>query len=233
MRRAAQLSSVVVLVVGLALIAPSYLTRDRDYVAVTPQPPATEAATIVRLPSDGRACMNLVALDERSEQARLRPTTARGGPVPLEITIRGEGYQARGRAAADWRDGETVAVAVAPPPRSLEALVCVHNLGRRPVDLPAAIDRSRSRSRVLLDGKPSIAGFAIQFYERRPASIVDRLAVSVQRMSVLRPGLVGPVTLWPLLVLLVAGVPIAALWAFARAVREDECRSEREPREPA
>ena len=32
---------------------------------------------------------------------------------------------------------------------------------------------------------------------------------------------VSEVTLWPLLVLFVLGVPAAALWAYARALRED------------
>ena len=111
---------------------------------------------------------------------------------------------------------------VRPPPRSLTATVCVRNRGGRAVSLAAVVDRRRSRSAVYVNGVPSQPGFVLQFAERRPVSILERLPDSIQRMSVLRPAAVTSLSLWPLLALFVAGIPIAVLWAFARAVREDE-----------
>jgi hypothetical protein len=208
--------------VGLAFLAPSFLTRDRDYLSVTPQPPAVEAPAFVNLPADGRACMNLVALDRRSEEARIRPTV-QGQPVPIDITITGEdGYQARGRAEADYETGDVVALPVKPPARSLIATVCLHNDGKRAVGLAAVVDRRRSRSNVLVDGVSSQPGFVIQFAEQEPVSLIERLPDSIERMTVLRPGIVGEGVLWVLVALFVVGVPLATLWAFARAVRDDE-----------
>jgi hypothetical protein len=224
MRRAAVLVAVVVLVAGLAVAIPNWLLEDRDYLAVTPQPPAVEQPTAVTLPADGRACMNLVALDEHSEEARVY-TADKGRAVPLEITIRGEGgYFARGRAAADYRPGDVVALPVDAPPASLAAMLCVHNLGRSTISLAAVQDRRRSRSTVLVNEVPAPVSFVIQFAEREPVSILERLPVSVRRMSVLRPAVVSDLTLWPLLALFVAGIPALTLWAFARAVRDDEDR---------
>lgn len=222
MPRMALVVAVAVLVAGIAAMVPSWLLDERDYLAVTPQPPAVEQHTEVELPADGRACMNLVALDEYSEEARVH-TAAKGRTVPLEITIRGEdGYFARGRAAADYRPGDVVALAVDPPPESLIATLCVHNAGGRSTWLDAVQDRRRSRSAVFVEGAPATVSFVIQFAEREPVSILERLPDSVRRMSVLRPAVVSELTLWLVLVLFVAGIPIVALWAFARAMREDE-----------
>jgi hypothetical protein len=220
MRSAGVVTAVVALAAGLALTAPGFLTRERDYASVTPQPPALASPTTVRVAGDDRACMNLVAVDEYSEQARIRPTTPGRAPMPLRITIDGPGYAARG-TVDDYRDGEVVAIDVPAPRASLQVVACVHNLGRRPVDLAAVYDRGRSRSGVFANGKPSPAAFELSFYERRPATILDRLPVSLRRMSVLRPAPVVPATLWPVLVLFVVGVPGAAIWAFARAARQD------------
>jgi hypothetical protein len=222
MPRAAVFVAVALLVAGIAALVPRWLLDERDHLAVTPQPPAVEQHTEVKLPADGRACMNLVALDEHSEEARVH-TAAKGRTVPLEITIRGEdGYVARGRASADYRPGDVVALPVDPPPESLIATLCVHNAGERSTWLDAVQDRRRSRSTVYVDGVPATVSFVIQFAERQPVSILERLPDSLRRMTVLRPAVVSEVTLWLLLVLFVAGIPIVALWAFARAVGEDE-----------
>ena len=222
MRRPAALVAVAVIVLGLAVIVPGYLTRERDYVAVTPQAPTVAPPATFPLPGHGVACMNLVALDPHSEQARLQPGTPGARAMPLRLTLTGPGYRAQGRVPARYADGQTVAVAVRPPLRSLVATACVRNLGARKVELAGVGDRSRSRSTVTLNGAPFGVGFALTLYERRPASILSRLPLSLRRMDVLRPGVVAPVTLWLLLALFVAGVPVVAVWAFARALRADE-----------
>lgn len=222
MRRAPVIVAVAVLVVGLALTAPGYLTRKRDYVAVTPQAPTIEPPAVLPLAGHATACMNLVALDRHSERARLQVSTPGPRAMPLQLTVTGPDYRAEGRIPARYADGQTVAAAVRPPPRSLVATACVRNLGRRVVDLAAVGDRSHSRSTVTLNGATVSVGFVLTFYERRPTSILSRLPLSLQRMDVLRPGVVVPATLWVLLALFVAGLPAVAVWAFARALRADE-----------
>jgi hypothetical protein len=115
-----------------------------------------------------------------------------------------------------------VTVAVRPPPRSLIAQACVRNLGDEGVYLGGVHDRSRSRSNVYINDALTALGFVLTFYEREPTSILSRLSVSMQRMAVLRPGVIEPATLWLLLALFAVGVPVAAVWAFARALRADE-----------
>jgi hypothetical protein len=222
MRRAPILVAVAVLLVGLAVMVPGWLLDERDYLAVTPQPPAVEQPSHLDVPPDGRVCMDRVALDPHSEVARVRPV-GRVRAVPLSLTITGEGgYAARSRAAANYRRGDVVALPVDPPPRSLIATLCLHNQGRHVLSLAAVHDRRRSRSIVLVNGIQIQPGFVIQFAEREPVSILERLPDSVRRMTVLRPAVVSDVTLWLLLALVVAGIPILALWAYARALRHDD-----------
>jgi hypothetical protein len=214
--------AVAVIVLGLTVTAPEYFTRKRDYVAVTPQAPTIAPPAVFVLPNGASACMDRVALDSYSEQARLQTASRGRRRVPLEVTLTGPGYQARGRIEARYRDGVTMAASVRPPQRSLIATACVRNLGSRPVRLAGVADRSHSRSNVTIDGWPINVGFVLTFYERRPASILGRLGVSLRRMAVLRPGVVMPATLWLLFALFVVGVPVVAVWAFARALRDDE-----------
>jgi hypothetical protein len=218
MRRASLLVAVAVLVAGLAVMVPGWLLDDRDYLAVTPQPPPVEGPTELELTPGGRLCMNSVALDEHSDEARIFPVDGRA--VPVAITVRGEdGYVATGRAGAGYRPGDVVALPVKAPPRSLIATVCLHSGGDERLFLAAVVDRRRSRSAVFQDGVAVQPGFAIQFAEREPVSILERLPASLRRMSVLRP--VSDAVLWPLLVVFVAGIPVLAWWAFARALRHD------------
>ena len=224
MRKAPIVAALAVFVAGLGLMVPGWLLDDRDYLAVTPQPPAVEWPTELVLPAAGHLCMDMVALDEHSEEARIRPVRA-GRAVPIEMTLRGEGgYFARGRAPADWRPGDVVVLPVDPPRDSVVANLCLHNGGREDVGLAAVVDRRRSRSTVYQNGVAVQPGFVVQFAEREPVSILERLPDSVRRMSVLRPGVVSDVTLWSLLVLFVIGIPAVALWAFARSLRDDADR---------
>jgi hypothetical protein len=223
MRRAAILVAVATLVAGLAVVVPGWLLDERDYLAVTPQPPAVEDPTEIEVRRDGRICMDRVALDPYSEVARVHLADTRR-PAPLQLTINGEGgYFARSRATAE-RGADVVTLPVDPPRRSLIATLCLHNQGRNAVALAAVRDRRRSRSQVLLNGVHYGASFVIQFAEREPVSIRERLPESIRRMTVLRPAFVSEAVLWVLLVVFVAGVPIVALWAFARALRDEAPR---------
>ncbi|HEX6025984.1 MAG TPA: hypothetical protein VFZ00_28595 [Solirubrobacter sp.] len=224
------MAAVAVIAIGLAVTAPAYLTRERDYVAVTPQPPTIEPPTDFTLPAEAAACMDRVALDSHSEQARVRAAARGSSPLPLEVIVTGPDYLEQARFGPRLADGRTVTVDIRPPSRSLVADVCVRNLSSRDIKLEGVGDRARSRSGVAVyanTGDPndvyvSNVGYVVTFYERRPTSILDRLPVSLERMAVMRPAVVVPATLWVLLVLFLVGVPALAVWAFARALRADE-----------
>ena len=219
MRRVALgLALVALLAAGLAWGVP-YLTGERDYVAVTPQPDPLFVVSLIPLRSGQVACMDDAVLDPRSEQARFKVGTFFRPPVPLELTIAGGSYTERVRIPATYRDSEVIRVPVRPPAEETAVSICIRNLGERRIALYAAADRTNSRSTVFVDGRQVVPDFGITFYEREPASILDRLSTSVERATVFR----GPLTtalLWTLLLLFVVGTPAGVLLALAWALRD-------------
>ena len=215
------------LVVGLVALAAAavawgvpYLTGDRDYVAVTPQPDPLYEVALVPLRSGQVACMDDAVVDPRSEQARFRVGTFEGPPVPLELTLAGGAYTEHVDVPAEYRDSEVIRVPVDPPREETAVSVCIRNAGDRRVALYASADRTNSRSQVRVDGRPVVPDFGIVFYEREPASILDRLPTSVERATVFR----GPLSedlLWVVLLLFAIGTPLGVMVALALSLRGD------------
>lgn len=220
MRRLALVIGLVLLGAGAAVWALPYLTRERDYAAVTPQPDPLVRQSTIALPGGARACMDGAVLDARSEQARIRVGTFGRPGAPLELTLRGAGYDASARVPAGYPDSALLRIGVRPPVGAVEASICVRNLGSRRIALYASDDRTSSRSRVHVDGRPVPKHFVVVFYERRPASILERLPTALDRASAFRP-LVSPWVLWPLLVLFAVGTPLGILWALFDALPSD------------
>jgi hypothetical protein len=217
-RLALALGVVALVAAGLAWGIP-YLTDERDYVAVTPQPDPLFEVALLPLRGGQVACMDDAVLDARSEQARIKVGTYFRPPVPLELTLAGGSYTERVSIPADYRDSEVIRVPIRAPAEETAVSICIRNAGDRRVALYASADRTNSRSEVLVDGRPVGPDFGIVFYEREPASILDRLPTSVERATVFR----GPLTsdlLWIVLALFVVGVPLGVLLALAWALRQ-------------
>jgi hypothetical protein len=228
MRRAALALGLALLLAAAAIWGAPYLTRERDYVATTPQPdPLFRVATIALDPGQ-QACMDRAVVDQYSEQARLRVGTFGRRAEPLELSLSGAGYRASYRVPATYADSQPFEVAMRPPAGPLETTICLRNVGERQIALYASDDRTNSRSQVRVDGRRVRPDFGIIFTERRPVSIADRLPVGLQRASAFRFFGVSPVTLWPLLILFVVGVPLAVLLTYVRSL-EDDVTPERPP----
>jgi hypothetical protein len=219
MRRVALVVGLVALLAAGVAWGVQYLTDKRDYVAVTPQPDPLFTVSLIPLRGGQVACMDDAVLDPRSEQARFKVGTYFGPPVPLELTIAGGSYTEHVSVPPTYRDSEIIRVPVRPPAEETAVSICIRSLGKRRVALYAAGDRTNSRSNVLVDGRPVVPDFGIVFYEREPASILDRLSTSVERATVFR----GPLTtavLGALLLLFVVGTPVGVLFALVWALRD-------------
>ena len=211
---------VALLAAGLAWGVP-YLTGKRDYVAVTPQPDPLFTVSLIPLRGGQVACMDDAVLDPRSQEARFKVGTFFRPPVPLELTITGGSYTEHVPVPATYRDSEVIRVPIRPPAEETAVSICIRNRGEQRVALYSSADRTNSRSQVLVDGRPVVPDFGIVFYEREPASILDRLPTSIERATVFR----GPLTsdlLWIVLALFVVGTPLGVLLALTLALREDD-----------
>lgn len=204
------------LLVAAALIwAVPFLTEDREYPAVTPQPDPLFVQSSLALGGGEEACVREVVLDPHSEVAHVRASTPGPRPMPLELML---GYGATARVAPQYADHELVAVPVRPPDEAVATTICVRNAGAARVELAASEDRTNARRPTTVAGAAVPQNFVLLFSEREPRSIGERLPVSLERASAFRP-IVSPWLLWPLLALFVIGVPLAVVTAYALSAR--------------
>ncbi|MBA3328984.1 MAG: hypothetical protein H0T43_11855 [Solirubrobacterales bacterium] len=190
--------------------------------ASIPSPTALLEVGVIAVAPGDQACTAPFVLTERSARAAFRMTTfARRGSA-VAVRIRGPGYRAGGRIAAGYADNAPQLLPIRPPERPTVAEACFANLGPRPIGLFAAADgRSNSRSVSRVEGEAVDGDIALAFYEDKPVSLVERTPEIVERMTAFRPDPVGTWLLWPLLVLVVLGVPLAMTWAIGAAARAD------------
>jgi hypothetical protein len=218
MRRPTIVLGLALLVAAALVWAVPFLTREREYTAVTPQPDPLFVQSSIPLEGGQEACAEGVVLDPYSEVAHVRASTPGPRAMPLELTL-GDGASAR--IPPTYSDHERVSVPVKAPSEAVETTICIRNLGTTRVELAAADDRTNARRLVEVDGQPVPQNFVIVFSEREPRTIAERLPVSLRRASAFRP-IVSPGLLWPLLALFVVGVPLGVLGAFAWSVRRDD-----------
>jgi hypothetical protein len=225
MRRTAMLAAIaglVVVVVGALAWWRPFVTTDRAYPASIPQPSPLFSIGFDGLTSDQRVCMRPVVVDRRSEVAVFRANTFGKPGSAVDLTIAAPDYRFAARIPGGYADNAALSVPVRPPAHDVAATVCFRNAGTRRIALFGANDRTQAPLTVTRDGKGDSAPVQLAFYERDPASILDRLSLSLSRLQVFRPGFLGPWLFWPLLLVCVAGVVLGPLWALWRVVADEE-----------
>ena len=217
MSRHVALPAAALLAVAAALFA-AFLLEDRELVAGTPTPRPLFEVALVELPPGQELCVAGVTIPDQAEQLRFQVGTfGRPGPA-LRVRLRGAGYREDLRVPPGFADSATLAVAMRGPGATTLGRVCLDHAGRAPVALAAtAEERTRSRPAGTIDGQPVGPDVVLAFYESGRASALSRAPAIVARMGAFRPSFVGAWLLWPLLGLVVVGVPAGLLWAVHRA----------------
>jgi hypothetical protein len=215
-------AGVVVLLLAAVFVWRPYATKSRVYTTTVAQAPSKFAVQLIPLKARQRACLDAIALDARSGMARFQVGTNGKPTVPLEFQVVAPGYRASTRIAASaYRDSEIIQAAIPAPGHDVEAKACLVNRGPGDVVLYASTGGEISASHDTIDGKPADLNWWLAFYEARPTSIAHRALTIASRMSVFRPGFVGPWLTWPLAALVVLGVPAAVLAVYGQALRDD------------
>jgi hypothetical protein len=219
MRRAALAGGLLVLLLGFALVVVPFLTREREFLASTPQPPALFAASLVELRGGQQACLGKAVMDEHSERALITVGTYRRAASPLELTITGPGLRQVRQIPPTYRDNLTISVPVDPPDEAVVTTICVRNKGDRKIALYGGADVT-SRSLTEVDGQQIAANFTLVFAEAERHTLLERMPLAIERMQAFRPD--APWLSWLVGVLFLIGVPLAAVWAFAAGAHADE-----------
>jgi hypothetical protein len=221
MRRIAVGAAVVVLVLGALFVVRPFIAAERDMPAEIPSPASLERTDLVPLTHGAPVCFGNAVADHRSEQVRFKIYSPHGPAPALSVHVAGPGYDYTAKIPPGTPDNTLVQAPIPAPPANVPVRVCIRSAGRPPIALFASSDRTRSRSMATVDGKRTIKSVWFSFYEPAPRAITERLPDTIQRMTVFRPHYVTQGVLWVLAVLFLVGMPIAVIWAYARALRDD------------
>jgi hypothetical protein len=234
MRRAAVLGALVVFALGALFVVRPFVATQRDQPAEIVSPASLSQTDVVPLARRHPVCFANAVIEHHSEIIRFKVYSPTGPAPALAVHIVGPGYDYTAQIPAGTPDNTLVSAAVPAAPTDLPVEVCFTSRGKPAIALFASNDRTRSRSIASVDGTPTGNGMTsgrsvwFGFYEATPKAITERVPATLSRMTVFRPGYVTRGVLWVLLVLLVVGVPVGIVWAYQRALRDDE---RTEPRE--
>jgi hypothetical protein len=203
-----------------AALFAGFLTEKREVVAATPSPRPVFDVSLVDVPPDEELCIADVTIPGDARQLRFHVLTeGRRGPA-LVVTLRARGYDERLTVAGGYPDSTLISVPMNPPPAARLGEVCLRHNGRAPIELVGSEEeRTKSRPESSVGATVLDADTYLAFYANGPATALDRAGAIVDHMSAFRPVVVGPWLIWPLLALVVLGVPGGVLWAALRAAR--------------
>jgi hypothetical protein len=221
MRRWAITGAVLILLVGLVTIVRPFVAVQRDIPAEIPSPASLVSTDTVPLAPGKPACFANAVAERHSQILRFRVSSPAGPAPALRVALSGPGYHATADIPAGLLDTQTAQAAIPKPPGDIPVRVCIANEGDVPIAVFASNDRTRSRSTAVVDGTNTGKSIWFAFYESSSHSILQRIPQTIERMTVFRPAYVGRGLLWALAILFVIGAPIAVVWAYVRALRED------------
>jgi hypothetical protein len=210
-------AAIVLVLAGARFVR--YLTVERGLVASTPSPRPVFKVTEVPLASGKRLCLTDVTIPRDAQRLRMQVSTAgRPGPA-LAIELRAGAYDERLQVPAGYPDGTVLDAPMRPPAAASLGEVCLRQDGGAPIALVGTTEeRTLSRPVGKLDGRAIAPDTYLVFDEAGTASALSKTPAILARMSAFRPGIVGPWLLWPLLALVVVGVPAGVVWALRRAL---------------
>jgi hypothetical protein len=222
MRRWALIGAVVVFVLGALLVVRPFIAYQHDQPSEIPSPASLLATDTVQLRGGQQACFAHAVAEHHSEILRYKVSSPAGPAPEMRVRIFGGGYDYTATIPPGLLDTQTAQAAMPAPPADLPVTVCIANQGPQAVGLFASSDlRSRSRSIAVIGRKSTQKSIWFAFYEPAPRAITERIPATIERMTVFRPHWVKPWLLWIIAVLFLAGTPIAVVWAYLRALRED------------
>ena len=197
-----------------------YLTEDRELVSAVPSPRPVFQIDLIEVPPGEPLCISGVTIPADARQLRVQVGTFGRPGAELNVTLRAPGYGERLTVPAGYADSALIAAAMDPPDAARLGEVCLEHRGSAPIALVGAEEeRTLSRPEGRVGEQRVDADTYLAFYAGGSASALGRAGEIVERMSAFRPAVVGPWLLWPLLALVVVGVPAGLLWAVLRGVR--------------
>jgi hypothetical protein len=199
------------------------LTLKRQEIVSTPSLDGITVRAEVRVPSLRTACIRPVPLELSVRQVRMLVHATGTRTYPLEVTLRGNGYEGRGRFTNYPAIG--AALVLAPldrsPGRSEDGELCIRNTGPRSIGLVGTNEPESLTEPATYVGarsEPADVDPAITFLSGKNVSIVQKPRLPLDRGA----GMTGAVPGWlmiPLALVFAAALPVGASAALLLSAR--------------
>lgn len=221
MSRRAVIAFAAVFAVGLvALVITAELERRSEAFTLGVIP----AAGIARLGPDDELCQRPIDVIDSFERVRLQLGTFAhpGQPFALEVRDARSGRAiARKRVGGGYGDNAVQTVKLSRSvPQGPRIMVCVRNLGDRPIAPYGNSGLSNRTSAAYQDGRRIEGDMTITFLRAEPAGVLGLVPSIVERASRFHGDWGSPATYWMLLVLVLVG-PASLLALAVRAAFRD------------
>jgi hypothetical protein len=212
------------LIACLAWFIP-YLTRERENVSGVPVPPPFFAQERVGLQPGSEACLSEVAFDTDSEIVEFTALAGRRPAPRVTVVARAPGYRERATIEGGYRPPSVLRGPIDPPERSVIGRLCIHNRGKRRVELLGTTDPRTviARPTTQIDGEEVVPDVSVRLLSTDSGTVLERAGEMVDRTAAFNPGLFGaPVFLWLLVLLVAVGVPAAAIYSMLSSFRDSD-----------
>ena len=209
------------LIACLAWFVP-YLTRERAAVSGVPVPPPYFVQEKVNLKPGSEACLSEVAMDTDADFAELTVLAGKRPGARLAVAFEGQGYRETATVPDGYNPPTVVRAPLDPPDRSVIGTLCIRNAGERRVALLGTSDVRTvvARPTTQVDGEEVVTDVSVSFLSADSGSVLERAGKMMTRVASFKPGLFGaPALLWLLLVLVVVGIPTAAIYSVLSSFR--------------
>jgi hypothetical protein len=220
-RRAALALAALLLAAAFALVVIPYLLRPRPISAGTAAGPPQQAPVPFALRPGWVACQGGVALDAHTQVAIFTVFTGGRPAEPLRITASGPGFSGRPHTVpGGYTTSGDLTVPLDTPPHPMLGRVCIEDAGRRNMTVYGTGDSTNGRGTLTINGQFSADDLSLRLFERFPYRLASHAPLLLERAAAYKGPLVGRLTLWPLAVLVLAGLPVLALLALREGLRE-------------
>jgi hypothetical protein len=222
MAKVGALIAAVVVVVGAVRSWPPLLTAQRGVIASSPGVEPLFSRDDVKLIAGQRLCVAPVVLTPQTARIRMKVVAERGPARGLRLRATARNYQVE-RPVLTVQPGalQPIAADIRAPGQTLTGRVCLLNGGPRPISVLGTNEvPSLTNAQTTVNGRP-VEGqdITLLLLEARPRSLVSRLPTVFDRASQMTGGLMPVWLLWPVLLLMLFGVPAAACAALWSSVR--------------
>jgi hypothetical protein len=219
-RRVAAIVALAVVVIGAGLAFIPHLAAKHPVVVSTPSLQGQQSIKEVKLARGQRACIAPLPLDPQVHEVQMVLHARGSTPTPIAVDLTGAGYTGTARFDG-YQVGPSTLVAARldrAPTSSSDGTLCLRNLGRHSVGL-VGTDEPNSLGLPATKVDDKTVGEldpAVTFLSGEQRSTLQRLSTIFDRAAGFT-GVVPGALMWPLALLVLLGIPIAAGAALYRA----------------